>query len=147
MEIEVLTKESGKWRAVAEYAQCCPWRAGKELAEKMLRGGFTGWERVIAAMEGDRIAGYCAVTKTDCIPGLAYTPYIGFVFVDESCRGIRLSQKMIICAMGYLESLGFAEVYLISDHVGLYEKYGFTGVDRQIAPWGREETIYRQKLG
>ena len=147
MEIEAITGESGIWRTVAEYARCCPWRAGKELAEKMLCGAFSGWERVIAATEEGRVAGYCAVTRTDCIPGLAYTPYIGFVFVDESYRGGRLSQRLIICAMEYLETLGFEEVYLISDHVGLYEKYGFTAVDRKMAPWGREETIYSRKLG
>ncbi|MDO4298341.1 MAG: hypothetical protein Q4C59_07700 [Lachnospiraceae bacterium] len=41
---------------------------------------------------------------------------------------------------------GFEEVYLVSDHVNLYEKYGFSVVDRKMAPWGEEEKIYWQRL-
>ena len=37
-------------------------------------------------------------------------------------------------------SLGFERVYLVSDHRGLYEKYGFAAVDAYPAPWDEEET-------
>jgi len=77
---------------------------------------------------------------------LVYTPYVGYVFVDEACRGRRLSQQLIRYAMNYLKQQGFEEVYLISDHENLYEKYGFSVIDRQMSPWGSEEKIYRQTL-
>ena len=53
-----------------------------------------------------------------------YTPYIGYLFVDEKWRGNRLSQRLIIYSMSYLKSVGFDKVYLVSDHENLYEKYG-----------------------
>lgn len=146
MELKIITTECNEWRIVAEYAQNCSWSAGKALAREMLNNNFTDWERVIIAIEQGSIAGYCTVTKTDCIPNLAYTPYIGFIFVDEHYRGNRLSQKLIIYAMEYLKNLGFSEVYLVSDHINLYEKYGFEVIDKKIAPWGEEEKIYMQKL-
>ena len=39
-------------------------------------------------------------------------------------------------------------VYLISDHEGLYEKYGFVPVDAAPAPWNpaKTETIFRYDL-
>lgn len=99
----------------------------------MLHNNFTDWERVIIAIEQGHIVGYCTVTKNDCIPNIAHTPYIGFMFVDEKYRGNRLSQKLIIYAMEYLKETGFKEVYLISDHINLYEKYGFKVIDTKTA--------------
>lgn len=90
-------------------------RAGKSLAQEMRAGSFTGWERVLAAVEENRIAGYCTVARTDCIPDLPYTPFIGYLFVGEAHRGARLSQRLIQRAMDYLGDLGFDRVYLVSD--------------------------------
>ena len=146
MTIQLLTPSSPLWERVATYAEACSWNAGKALARDMRSGAFTDWERVLAALDGDRVCGYCAVTKTDCIPDVPYTPYIGFVFVDEACRGRRLSQRMIEAAMQYLQSVGFDRVYLTSDHENLYEKYGFTVIDRKTAFWGAEEKIYTRKI-
>lgn len=145
MDFRLITADSEEWTDVIEFADTCSWRAGKFLADKMRRNCFKDWERVIIAKEQDNIAAYCTVEETDCIPELPYTPYICFIFVGEEYRGNRLSQKMIIFAMSYLKKLGFDKVYIISDHVNLYEKYGFELIDRQSASWG-EEKIYMQSL-
>ncbi|WP_291581320.1 GNAT family N-acetyltransferase [Clostridium sp. UBA6640] len=71
---------------------------------------------------------------------------MGFIFVGEVYRGNRLSEKLIQKAMEYLKDLGFDKIYLVSDHINLYEKYGFCVIDRKMAPWGEEEKIYMQKL-
>ena len=131
---------------VRNYAEGCSWRAGKALAKAMDNNTFQEWERVIVALDNEKICGYCTVAKKDCIPNVSYTPYISFVFVDEAYRGNRLSQKLICYAMDYLKRVGFNRVYLVSDHENLYEKYGFRVVDRKIAPWGAEEKIYMQEL-
>ena len=147
MNIKTLTSADKLWSKVKKYAENCSWRAGKALAQMMDKGAFQDWERVVAALDGEEICGYCTVAKTDCIPDVEYTPYIGFLFVDEAYRGNRLSQQIILHAMDYLKSVGFEKVYLVSDHVNLYEKYGFQVIDRRMAPWGEEEKIYVQKLG
>ena len=146
MEFQRLTASDEWWRTVRDYAEHCSWSAGKHLASAMDDHVFQDWERVIVAFEGEEICGYCTVAKTDCIPNVCYTPYIGFLFVGEAYRGNRLSQKLIQYAMAYLKSIGFEQVYLVSDHENLYEKYGFHIVDRKLAPWGAEEKIYRQNL-
>ncbi|MCI8441542.1 MAG: GNAT family N-acetyltransferase [Provencibacterium sp.] len=148
MQIQALTEKDALWRETAAYARGCSWRAGKELAQQMGQGAFTGWERVFAAFEGEKPAGYCTLKKRDCILDLPYTPYIGFVFVGEPFRGRRLSQRLIAAAMDYARELGFGEVYLISDHQGLYEKYGFVRVDEKPAPWNPQtfETIFMHRL-
>lgn len=134
------------WEKVKEYARNCPWAAGAFLAKLMDEQAFTDWERVIMARDRNGLTGFCTVSKQDCIPGVDYTPYIGFVFVDESKRGSRLSQHMIEYAMHYLRGRGFDKVYMVSDHENLYEKYGFQVIDHGIAPWGCEEQIFMQSL-
>lgn len=107
---------------------------------------FTDWERVIVALYENNIAGYCTVAKSDCISNVPYTPYIGYLFVDEKYRGHRLSQKLISYAMSYLRTLNFSQVFLVSDHENLYEKYGFKVIDKKPAPWGEMEKIYMREL-
>lgn len=146
MNIKAITSSDGMWNKVRNYAEGCSWKAGKSLASNMDNNAFCDWERVIVAVDNEKICGYCTVAKTDCIPDVHYTPYIGYMFIDELYRGNRLSQQLICYAMNYLKSIGFDKVYIVSDHVNLYEKYGFFVIDRKMAPWGSEEKIYMQKL-
>ncbi len=120
---------------------------GNSLANAMDKDLFTEWERVIIALDNQKICGYCTVAKTDCIPDVCYTPYIGYMFVGEEYRGNRLSQKLIQYSMDYLKSIGFDKVHIVSDHENLYEKYGFEVIDYKTAPWGSVEKIYMQRLG
>lgn len=146
MVIKILTPADPLWETVRDFADACSWRAGPVLARDMNAGKFTDFERVIAAVDGGAVCGFCTVSKTDCIPDVPYTPYIGFVFVGEAYRGHRLSERMIAAAEDYLRGAGFCEVYLVSDHENLYEKYGFSVIDRRQASWGAMEKIYRKKL-
>lgn len=146
MDLKKITSSDALWNKVRDYADHCSWCAGKSLANAMDRQLFTEWERVIAALDHHKICGYCTVAKTDCIPDVNYTSYIGYMFVGEEYRGNRLSQKLIQYSMDYLKSIGFDKVYIVSDHDNLYEKYGFEIVDRKIVPWGSMEKIYMRKL-
>lgn len=141
-----ITSSDDMWKEVSQFAQNCSWRAGKSLSQNMSDNTFTDWERVIVALHENDIAGYCTVAKSDCIPNVSYTPYIGYMFVDEKYRGQRLSQKLISYAMSYLQALGFQQVFLVSDHENFYEKYGFKVIDRKMAPWGEIEKIYMREI-
>ena len=123
MEFELITSLSDNlWEKVRKYAAACSWPAGKSLAHDMEADVFTNWERVIIAHQGEQICGYCTVAEAD------------------------LSQKLIQFAISYLKGIGFNDVYLVSDHENLYEKYGFCIVDRTIAPWGSIEKIYHKTI-
>ena len=145
MTIQLLTCGDELWEPLARYAEKCSWQAGPFLAKQMRANTFTDWERVLVALDDNaHIAGYCTLAKTDCIPNVPYTPYIGFMFVGEQYRGHRLSEKLIRFALQYAKELGFEEVYLVSDHVNLYEKYGFVKIDEKPPSWNPDimETIF-----
>lgn len=146
MNFMEITPTDDLWEKVSRFAKNCSWNAGKSLSQRMCDNAFSDWERVIVALHENEIAGYCTVSETDCIPDIPYTPYIGYLFVNEAYRGQRLSQKLISHAMTYLKSAGFHQVSLVSDHENLYEKYGFRVIDRKPAPWGELEKIYTKEL-
>lgn len=146
MEIKIITPSDPLWKPVAEYARACSWRAGKFLAAMMEDRRFADWERVLVALDGTQIAGYCTVQKEDCIPGLPYSPFICSLFVGEPYRGHRLSRDLLDAAMAYLGTVGFSEAYLFSDHVNFYEKYGFQVIAHLKAPWGEIQQLYHKHI-
>ena len=139
MEINALEKGSALWEQTIAYAESCSWRAGRELARQMREDCFHGFERVFAASENGKTAGFCTLTAKDELPPeYPYTPFIGFIFVGEDFRGRRVSEQMIRKVLEYAESAGFEKVCLMSGETGLYEKYGFEKM-------GEYDTIYGEK--
>lgn len=148
MKIHAYGPGDAGWEALAAFADSCSWAAGKGMAAWMRSGNALPWERAFAALEQGCIAGYCTLAARDCVPELPYTPFIGYVFVAEAFRGRRLSQRLVHAALAQAGRLGYTAAYLISDHAGLYEKYGFVPVDSVPAPWNPEktETVFRYHL-
>ena len=143
MEFQLLTAESPLWEKMKEYAARCSWSAGKSLAQAMENGAFTDWERVIAAAENGSVVGYCTFTEQDELPeAYGFSPFIGFVFVDEGRRGNRISQGMIEAALRYAGSIGYETVYLMSGERGLYEKYGFTKLGEYDTIYGTRDQLF-----
>jgi len=141
MDIVALTSADPLWDKANHYMDNCGWEGGPRLAY-MMRDGFLDWERVFVAVEDGNIAGYCSLQKDDYIPNLDYTPYVRFVFVGEPYRGARLSERLCMTAIAYAKSLGYDRVYLTSDHVGLYEKYGFIKLGDEPDQDGEPEGIF-----
>ena len=53
---------------------------------------------------------------------------------------------MILTVMEYAKNLKFNEVYIVSDHINLYEKYGFKKIDEKMDYWNNIESIYKRIL-
>jgi N-acetylglutamate synthase-like GNAT family acetyltransferase len=49
---------------------------------------------------------------------------------------------MIETVIHYARTLEFWKVYIVSDHINLYEKYGFTKIDEKTDCRGNKESIY-----
>ena len=142
--LEISHDDPELWERIAVYAENCSWGAGRNLARDMRMGKFTEWERVFAAMDGERPAGFCTLAKTDCIPDKDITPFIGYVFVGEEYRGRRLSGLLTAEACRTAADLGFPVVYLVSGEIGLYEKYGFEKIGDRMASYGKMAQVFRK---
>ena len=146
MNINIISSNDLLWNSAITYLENCPWRGTQFLLDQIHRGSFDDWERLVVARNEGEIAGFCAVCKRDWIPDAHYSPFITTLYVAEVYRGRRLSQHLIEAAVQYAFTLGFDSVYLFSDHIGLYEKYGFSAIDKFSTPWGEQETLFRRTL-
>ena len=147
MKISVMTYSHPLWEKTIFFAENCSWKAGTYLAKMMRNKEFSETERVIAASEGDAIIGYCTFAMKDELPDDAeYTPFIGFVFVDEGSRGKRVSERMINAASDYAGSIGYEKIYIMSGEQGLYEKYGFVKIGDFKTIYGTEDQLFQKIL-
>ena len=113
----------------------------------MRENDFAANERVLIAIENDEIAGFCTLTNKDELPPeYDFTPFIGFLFVDEKYRGYRLSSTLIDAACNLAKTQGFTTIHIMSGEVGLYEKKGFEELGDYVTIYGTTDQLFVKKL-
>ena len=120
----------------------------KEHTLQVLRNWeFSEWETMFVALVNNQIVGMASIAKTDYYPLPEIYPWVSSIFVAEEYRGHRISEKLIEAANQYAKSLGFKKTYIPSEHVGLYEKYGYHYI-KDIVNYGNGiDRLYVKQLG
>lgn len=126
LEIRKVDRDTDLADKLIRFVENFSWEDVKEHILWMLRTWvFTDWETVFVAMAGSQIVGMASVMKEDYYPLPEIYPWISCVFVSEEYRGHRISEKLIDFANVYAKEKGFDRTYIPSEHIGLYEKYGY----------------------
>lgn len=147
IKIYLMTAEHIYWKEIISLAEKCSWKAGPLLAAKMKKNEFKEWERVCAVCVNGKVAGFSTFTEKDDLPEqYDFTPFIGFVFVDEKYRGKRLSEKMIQRIIAYAKELSYEKIYIMSGEIGLYEKYGFVKSGDYETVYGSVDQLFVQTI-
>ena len=147
IDIQIMKNGHKYWNATAEFAMNCSWRAGGYLSKLMYENAFAEEERVLVALVDGNIAGFCTYAKKDELPKeYDFTPFIGFMFVDEKYRGKRLSEKLIQTACNHAMNNGFTKMYIMSGEIGLYEKYGFEFLGMYQTIYDSEEQLFVKEI-
>ena len=107
---------------------------------------FTDWETMFVAQLDGKIVGMASLFKTDYYPLPEICPWVSSLFVTEEWRGRRLSQMLVDHANAYAKGLGFERTYIPSEHVGLYEKYGYTYLKDIVNYGGGTDRLYVKEL-
>ena len=104
-----------KWRVPTEaYLECM---------EAYLQGETEyGW---YLCLDGNQIVGGLGVIENDFHDKKDLTPNICAVYTEDTyrCRGI--AGRLLNMAVEDLRLKGVSPVYLITDHTGFYERYGW----------------------
>ncbi len=81
-----------------------------------------GW---YLCLDGDHIAGGLGVIENDFHDRKDLAPNICAVYTEERyrCRGI--AGRLLNMAAADLKAKGITPVYLVTDHTGFYERYGW----------------------
>ena len=106
----------------------CDWGAGRFLHQLLSEGSFfeTVGEhsRVLMLTDGDELLSFCTFAEKDDIQPTDLTPWIGFVYTFPEHRGRRLVGLLFEEIERLAREEQVPEVYISTNHIGLYEKYG-----------------------
>ena len=116
------------------------------LAKDYFHTMFGEESRLLLATDGDALAGFCTYARQDEIHAPTLFPWIGFVFTAPEYRGLKLAGQLIEHACAIARSEEHERIYISTDHVGLYEKYGFTYLRDMPDPSGAPCRVYARDL-
>ena len=129
------------------FIENCSWNEVKaHLMDVVSNNSLTDWESFFVAMINGRIVGMVSVMKEDYYPLPEVSPWVSSVFVTEEYRGHRISGKMIAYANDYLAGFGFKQSFIPSQHVGLYEKYGYHYITEITNYGGETDHLYEKYI-
>ena len=100
-----------------------------------------GW---YLCLDGDRILGGRGVIENDFHDRKDLTPNVCAVYTEEAfrCRGI--AGRLLNMAVEDMRSKGVSPLYLLTDHTGFYERYGWEFFC--MAQGDGEETLSRMYI-
>lgn len=76
-------------------------------------------------VEDENIIAGCGIIENDFHERKDLAPNIVALYVEEEFRNKKIARNLINYVVDDSYDKGFYPVYLITDHIGLYEKYGF----------------------
>jgi len=149
MEIKEFFGVENKENWIAQMKDC-DWGPGQWLGDLLEQGEFhnTVGNGALVPMltDGEKLVSFCTLAPRDEIWPTTLTPWIGFVYTFPEYRG----QRNAGIILDYCECIatvrGTENVYISTDHVGLYEKYGYEFLEMQDTPSGEKARVYHKAL-
>lgn len=81
-----------------------------------------GW---YLCLEGERIVGGLGVIENDFHDRKDLSPNVCAVYTEPDCRGRGIAGTLLDFAVDDMRSKGISPLYLVTDHIGFYERYGW----------------------
>lgn len=125
------------------------WDAGRYLAYLLKENkleDLVGASKVLMLVEGENLISFCTLAEKDDVQPTDLTPWIGWIYTFPAYRRNRLAGELISHAEQLARNDGAKNVYISTNHIGLYEKYGYEFFAAAKDVEGEDTRIYRKKL-
>lgn len=96
--------------------------------------------------KGTETIGCAGLITNDFISRSELYPWLCALYIEESQRGNKYPALLIDKAKTDSLTMNFRHMYLSTDLIGYYEKYGFNYIGNGYHPWNEESRIYEIKL-
>lgn len=101
---------------------------------------------VLMLTEGDELISFCTLAEKDDIQPTELTPWIGFVYTFPQYRGHRYSEKLLSYAEEKAKEKFFDKIHISTNHIGLYEKFGYELYSIMKDIDGEDSRVYIKEL-
>ena len=146
-KIQKVDQNTDTAKLLLDFVTNFSWEEVKEPTLRVLNNWeFEEWETPFVAMINGHIVGMATLMKSDYYPLPEVYPWVSTLFVSEEYRGRRISRKLIDFANGYAKDLGFDRTYIPTEHIGLYEKYGYRYIRDIVNYGGDTDRLYAKEL-
>ena len=148
MEIINYFESSDREHWLAEIKKS-DWRAAPVLAEFLENGTFSeklGDGVLLLLTDGDRLVSFLTFAQWDWIDDRSLYPWIGFVYTAPEYRGHRYAGRLIERCEEIAREHNVRQIYINTDHIGLYEKYGFEYKENRVDIYGTDSRIYTKSI-
>jgi predicted acetyltransferase len=126
------------------------WNASAFLYKLLSEGSFFDTvgegSDVLLLTDGDELISHCTYSIYDDIQPTDLTPWVGFVYTFPKHRGHRYAGLLFDEAARLSREKNVHEFYLSTNHIGLYEKYGFEYKTQMTDIDGEPSRIYARKV-
>lgn len=128
MDCELVTlRQRPQWRDRAAQWFHQRWGVPQEaylacMEEYLARRTEYGW---YLCLGGERILGGLGVIENDFHDRKDLAPNICAVYTEPDSRGRGIAGRLLEMAVEDLRAKGISPVYLLTDHTGFYERYGW----------------------
>ena len=128
----------------------CDWDAGKYLAYLLKTDSLSELvgkgSRVLMLTEGEELISFCTLAPLDDVQPTDLTPWMGWISTFPQYRGKRLAGELLAYGERLAEKDGATHIHISTNHIGLYEKYGYEFYMNALDVEGEETRVYRKKL-
>jgi len=126
------------------------WGAGGFLHALLSEGTFFEavgeHSKVLLLADGDELISFCTYAEKDDIQPTELTPWVGFVYTFPEHRGHRYAGLLFDEVERIAKEEQVSQVYISTNHIGLYEKYGCEYKTQMNDMDGEPSRVYVKKI-
>jgi len=124
------------------------WNVAKQVYHDSISDSITTQNplpRWFLMMDGEEILGSFGLIENDFMKRTDLSPWICAIYIEEHLRGNNLGSALLEHGRKEAAALGFTNLYLCTDHVGYYEKYGWQYIGNEESTFGDMAMVYTTK--
>ena len=97
-------------------------------------------------LDGEKVIGCAGLTHNDLFSRMDLYPWLCCLYIDPAYRGHRYGGLLLDKALADTKAAGYGKLYLYTDHIGYYEKFGYTYIGDGYQYSGQKSRIYEKAV-